>query len=56
MFDNVDDLIKQISLGEDSSLELKELHFKGDRVSTSHTDSMADELAAMTNTLLGRRP
>ena len=53
MFDTNQELLKQIALGEDSSLELKDLRFKGGRVSDSHPHSMADELAAMANTTSG---
>jgi predicted HTH transcriptional regulator len=50
MFETNDELLKQIKLGEDSVLELKNLEYKGNRVSAPHRDSMADELAAMANT------
>lgn len=49
MFDTLDELLKQIQLGEDSSLELKDLKYKGKRVVEPHANSMADELAAMAN-------
>ncbi len=50
MLESNDELLKQIALGEDSSLELKDLRFKGSHVSDPHRNSMADELAAMANT------
>ena len=53
MFDNTADIIKQISLGEDSVLELKTVDFGGDKITGPHRNSMADELAAMTNTHTG---
>ena len=53
MFESTDELLKQIRLGEDSSLELKNLEYKGSHVSGPHRDSMADELAAMANTANG---
>lgn len=53
MFDTIEELLKQISLGEDSSLELKDLRFKGVKVSAPHADGMADELAAMANAASG---
>jgi predicted HTH transcriptional regulator len=53
MFDTVEELLRQIALGEDSALELKELRFKGDKVSDPHPNGMADELAAMANTSTG---
>lgn len=53
MFDTTDELLRQIRLGEDSSLELKSLEYKGLQVSGPHRKSMADELAAMANTANG---
>lgn len=53
MFETTDELLKQIRLGEDSSLELKNLEYKGFQVSGPHRNSMADELAAMANTANG---
>ena len=53
MFDTVGELLRQISLGEDSSLELKDLRYKGSQVSDPHRNSIADELAAMANTANG---
>ncbi len=53
MFDTTDELLKQIRLGEDSSLELKDLRYKGTQVNEPHRNRMADELAAMANTANG---
>jgi predicted HTH transcriptional regulator len=53
MFDTNAELARQIALGEDSALELKDLRFKGDQISDPHRHSMADELAAMANTASG---
>ncbi|MEI6387976.1 MAG: ATP-binding protein [Spirochaetota bacterium] len=53
MFDTPKELLDQIRLGEDSTLELKEIVFSGEHVSGPHRDSMADELAAMANTWSG---
>ncbi len=53
MFNNTEDLLKQIAIGEDSVLELKTIEFKGDQVAGPHRNSMADELAAMANTFTG---
>ncbi len=53
MFENTADIIKQISLGEDSVLELKTIEFGGEKITGPHRNSMADELAAMTNTHTG---
>lgn len=53
MFDTTEELLRQIALGEDSSLELKDLRFKGEKVSEPHAHGMADELAAMANSSSG---
>jgi len=53
MFDTVEELLKQIRLGEDSSFELKDLRYKGMQISEPRASSMADELAAMANTSNG---
>ncbi len=53
MFDTTDELLRQIRLGEDSSLELKNLEYKGTQVIGPHRHSMADELAAMANSASG---
>jgi ATP-dependent DNA helicase RecG len=46
-------LLKQITLGEDSVLELKAVEFSGNKVTAPHRESVADELAAMANTVAG---
>lgn len=53
MIENMEDLLKQIVLGEDSVLELKTVEFSGDRITGPHRNGMADELAAMANTHTG---
>ena len=53
MLETTDELLRQITLGEDSVLELKMVEFSGDRIAGPHRDSMADELAAMANTASG---
>ncbi len=53
MFENMADILKQISLGEDSVLELKTVEFSGEKITGPHRNSMADELAAMANTHTG---
>jgi len=45
----VDLLLKQISLGEDSVLELKDIEYANNAVTGPHGNSMADEMAAMAN-------
>jgi len=47
------DLLKRISLGEDSVLELKTVEFSGDRITDPHSNGMANELAAIANTHTG---
>ncbi len=47
-------LWRQVALGEDTSLELKEARFRGDRVVGPRRDELADELAAMANDRGGR--
>ena len=50
MFDSSEELLRGIRLGEDSSLELKDVSFRGASVSGPGRDALADELAAMANT------
>ncbi|MDR0720460.1 MAG: putative DNA binding domain-containing protein [Treponema sp.] len=50
MYDSIDQLKKQLLLGEDSTFETKEVNCSGSAVSSPHKNSMADELAAMANT------
>lgn len=45
--------VEENRLGEDASLELKDLRDKGLQVNDPHRNSMADELAAMANTTNG---
>ena len=42
-------LLKQISLGEDSILELKNIEYTNNNISGPNRNSMADEMAAMAN-------
>jgi predicted HTH transcriptional regulator len=53
VFNNTAALVQQIALGEDSVLELKTIEFKGNQVTGPHRNSMANELAAMANTVSG---
>ncbi len=53
MFGNSADLIKKITLGEDSVLELKTVDFRENKIIGPHRDGMANELAAMANTHTG---
>ncbi len=53
MYENVTELLQQIALGEDSVLELKAVEISGKKVTGPHKDGMADEMAAMANTVSG---
>jgi predicted HTH transcriptional regulator len=53
MFETTDELLKQILLSEASSLVLMDLKYKGNQVHDPHSNSLADELAAMANTANG---
>ena len=46
---NDQELIRRIRLGEDGSLELKEVHFRGNKIAGPRRDELADELAAFAN-------
>ena len=50
MFDSPEELLRGIRLGEDSSLELKDVRFRGASVSAPDREDLADELAAIANT------
>lgn len=50
MFDTVKELLQKIRLGEDTSLELKAVVFRGEKVISPGRDELADELAALANT------
>ena len=43
------ELLEKIKLGEDSHLELKEVHFDGGKIRCPKQDDLADELAALAN-------
>ncbi len=53
MLEDITALLKQISLGEDSTLEFKKIKFDKNKIVGPHRNSMADELAAMANTHTG---
>ncbi|MBF8272804.1 MAG: putative transcriptional regulator [Magnetococcales bacterium] len=50
MFDSVEELLRKIRLGEDSSLEFKIVVMTGNKVKAPSRDDLADEIAAMANT------
>ena len=53
MYNDPRALLRQIQLGEDSSLELKQVVIRGKRWSAPKRDDLADEIAAMANTTGG---
>jgi len=53
LFDTIESLITQIRIGEDSTLEVKSLGFKGSQIISPARDSFADEMAAMANSASG---
>ena len=53
MFDSPEELLRKIRLGEDTSLELKSVSFRGQKVTEPARDDLGDEIAAMANTLDG---
>lgn len=50
MYDSPEELLRHIRLGEDTTLELKRVQIRGERVSDPGRDKLADELAAIANT------
>ena len=50
MYDSPEALLGKIRLGEDTSLELKAVDFRGQRVAEPARDDLADEIAAIANT------
>lgn len=48
-----DSLINKIKMGEDSTFEIKDIKFKGQRIIDPDSKSIADELAAMANSASG---
>ncbi len=50
MFDNPEELLRKIRLGEDTTIEFKTVRFRGDKVAEPKRPDLADEIAAMANT------
>ena len=48
-----DSLMTQLALGEDSRVEFKEVEFAGNHVRAPRRETVADELAALGNTIGG---
>jgi len=53
MFDSKEELLQKIRLGEDTSLELKAVRFRGDKIAGPSRDELSDEIAAIANTFDG---
>ena len=53
MFDSKEELLQKIRLGEDTPLELKDVHFRGKRIDGPSRNDLADEIAAIANTYDG---
>jgi predicted HTH transcriptional regulator len=50
MFDSAEELQRKIQLGEDNSLELKEIRFRGNQIFGPSRSDLADEISAIANT------
>ena len=53
MFESSEELLQRIRLGEDTSLELKAVRFRGDKIAGPSRDDLSDEIAAIANTFDG---
>jgi predicted HTH transcriptional regulator len=53
MFDSTEELLQKIRLGEDTPLELKAVHFRGNKIAGPSRDDLSDEIAAIANTFDG---
>lgn len=53
MFDSQEELLKKIRLGEDTSLKLKVIRFRGNKIADPVPNELSDEIAAIANTLDG---
>ncbi len=45
MFDSLEELLNKIRLGEDSTLELKSVSFRGGKIAGPKRDDLADEFS-----------
>ncbi|WP_253181235.1 AlbA family DNA-binding domain-containing protein [Candidatus Marithrix sp. Canyon 246] len=54
MSKEIRELLYQIRLGEDSSIEFKQLIFKANKIQAPNKKSLADEIAAFANSTEGR--
>ena len=53
MYDSTEELLQRIRLGEDTSLELKTVRFRGRKIDGPSRDDLSDEIAAIANTFDG---
>ncbi len=53
MFDSPEELSRKIRLGEDTTLELKAVRFRGNKIDGPSRDDLSDEIAAIANTFDG---
>jgi ATP-dependent DNA helicase RecG len=53
MYDSKEELLRKIALGEDSTIEFKEVNFREGKIPDLRRDSLSDEIAAMANTSEG---
>ena len=53
MYDSTEELLQKIRLGEDTSLELKAVRFRGRKIDGPSRDDLSDEIAAIANTFDG---
>lgn len=53
MFEGTEELLQKIRLGEDTSLELKTVRFRGNKIAGPSRDDLSDEIAAIANTFAG---
>jgi len=53
MYDSTEELLQKIRLGEDTSLELKAVRFRGRKIDGPSRDDLSDEMAAIANTFDG---
>ncbi len=53
MFDSIEELLRKIHLGEDTSLEYKMVRFRGENIAGPSRGDLSDEIAAIANTFDG---
>lgn len=53
MIRSTSEILRQLKTGEDSTIRFRDLKYTGNQVNSQHSDSIADDLAAMSNTIGG---